>query len=50
MIYNVSEPNATIDSIHGMLNYTFSTTGLIIFFIIIIIITLITVICVKKML
>lgn len=50
MIYNLSPPNATIDSITNSQQYIFSTTGLIIFFIIIIIITLITVICIKKML
>ena len=50
MLYNLSEPNITIDSIAATPPYMFSTTGLIVLFIIIIIITLLSVICVKKML
>jgi len=50
MIYNVSAPNITIDSISTTPPYMFSTSGLIVLFIIVIILTLISVICVKKML
>lgn len=50
MMYNISQPNLTLDSISTTQQYMFSTSGLIVLFIIVIIVTLITVICVKKML
>lgn len=49
MIYNISSPNITLDSIQVLPQYTFSLNGLILFFIIVITLTLITVICAKKM-
>jgi hypothetical protein len=49
MIYNVSPPNTTLDSIQMITPYTFTFEGTIALFIIVIILTLIMVLCIKKM-
>jgi hypothetical protein len=49
MIYNISAPNTTIESVQAISPYTFTFNGMIVLFIIVIILTLITVICIKKM-
>jgi len=50
MMYNITPPNTTLDSIQLIKPYTFTFEGLILLFIIVIILTLITVIYVKKIL
>jgi len=49
MIYNISAPNTTLESVHAITPYTFTFNGLIVIFIIVIILTLIAVICAKRM-
>jgi hypothetical protein len=49
MIYNVSPPNTTIDSIQMTTPYIVTFEGLILLFIIVIILTIFFVICVKKL-
>jgi hypothetical protein len=49
MLYNISPPNTTLDSIQMFSPYTVTFDGLIILFTIVIILTLLIVICIKKM-
>jgi len=49
MLYNLTEPNTTLESIHMISPYTFTFNGLILLFTIVIVLTLIIVIYVKKM-
>lgn len=48
MMYNISAPNTTLESIHAIQPYNFTFNGLIVLFIIVIAIMLIMVICIKK--
>jgi len=49
MIYNISQPNTTLDSITAITPFTFTFNGIILLFIIVIILTIISVICIKKL-
>lgn len=49
MFYNISQPNTTLDSIQMITPYTFTFNGVIVLCIIVIILTLISVICIKKL-
>lgn len=49
MIYNISQPNTTLDSIDLIHPYVFTFNGLILLFTIVIILTIILVIGIKKL-
>jgi len=49
MIYNLSQPNTTLESIGAITPYTFTFNGLILLFIVVIVLTLVAVVCVKRM-
>ena len=49
MMYNVSPPNTTLDSIQMTSPYVVTFEGLILLFIIVVILTIFFVICIKKL-
>ena len=49
MLYNISSPNTTIDSIQMTTPYVVTFEGLILLFSIVIILTILLVVCIKKM-
>ena len=48
-MYNLSQPNTTLESIGAITPYTFTFNGLILLFIVVIVLTLVAVVCVKRM-